>query len=235
VDVGERGIGSVAPLGGPQARPQRLREREQLGAVDRGLAALLAARVLLLDGAAHRRDVAGEHLFGDRAMLGRQLLEHRGAVPARGTQPFRLRLRWLLRAGTRWAPARAACLVVAERLAGPLPASVTPPTAFGSFGVLGHLRPVAVAPAVAFARTPVAGPAIARRTLAALAATTAHERRGDEILVAPWLAQQLDPFRFVALLLLNGGEPDDGDPVEIEVGLCPQHVARLGAGRHEVG
>src|SRR5262249_39613227 len=74
----------------------------------------LALLVLLVDGLANGRDVALQHLLGDRAMLGRQFGEHGVAVRAPRTQALRLRLGRFLRLRTRW-PALARGLRTAWR------------------------------------------------------------------------------------------------------------------------
>ena len=88
VDVGQGGVGPVAPLGGAETGEKPLGQGLQLGGVDLGAALGPGRGVLLLDGLADGRDATPQDLVGDGALVGLEGVEDGPAVVALGPQPL---------------------------------------------------------------------------------------------------------------------------------------------------
>ncbi len=80
LEVRERGLGAVAPFGEAQRRHHRLRERDQLVALDGGEALGCVLGVLLFHRLADGGDSAAEHLLGNGHVLWGKRGERRVAV-----------------------------------------------------------------------------------------------------------------------------------------------------------
>ena len=91
VEIGERGIGAVTPLGGAQPGKELLGERDQLIGRDLGTVLGLGLLVLLGDGLAHGGHAATQDLLGDGTVLHGQGVQHGGAVHTTRAQTLRLR------------------------------------------------------------------------------------------------------------------------------------------------
>ena len=229
VEVVEGAFGPVQPLGHAQPGEQLLGQRHDAGGRHLGLALGAELRVLLLEGLAHRGHAAPQHLLGHRLLLGRQVGQHGVAMAAHRPQSLGLGPHRQLghrRAG-RTLGARRPLPGLAP---GPLATGVGPGTTSGPVGAVAAVAgPAAVTVGTALAVT--AGPAVVAVALAPGPLALGHQglrhrferRRGG---------QQLDALGFLAGAL-GRQHRDDGDAVDVEVGLGPQHVADLGARREQ--
>jgi len=217
VEVGQRRIGAVEPLGDTQSGEQLLGDREETGRGNLFLALRRQLPVLLGDGLADRGDPALQHALGDRSLRWVEFGEHGIAVGPTGLESLGLgALRQLGR-----------CLEAGTTLTlGALPAGTTLsclPLASGATlagratGTLAALASGAAIVAVATGTT--------------IVAIALGQLLGDR------LERTLTRKEFQQTTLLGlglrRGDRQDRDAVELLLGLGPQHVADRRAGREE--
>ncbi len=210
VEVGEGGIGPVAPFGGAQAGEEPLGDGHQGLRLDLGPTLGLRLLVLLLDGLAHGGNAAAQHLLGDGTLLLGQLGEDRRPVVAERTEALRLGLLGQ-GSGTR-APLAAGA---GATLLPFTPVTFVTPAALTAALTVGTVAAVAIAPRTA----PV--------TVAAASTTALRgEGGGDELVVAERRGQQLDALGLLAGAL-GRQHADDLDAVDLELGIGAHDVADL--------
>ena len=224
VDVGRRGVSPVEPFGDAQPRQQLLGEREHSGRGNLRLALRPEPCVLLVYGLADRGKTALHGALGDGALLLGEVGEHRGAMDPSGLEPLGLRaLRHLGWRGERRAVGTLGTRAAVGAVA-PWTAIVGGRRTISTWGVLavGTRRALASRPAGAIA------PVAAIPTVAAL---TAGELLGD--LFERTIGGQQFEEVVLRRLLLDRGHREDGQPVELDVGLGTEHVSHGGIGGEE--